>query len=137
MTLMDFEAADIIGRRFAFNFSLFSCSIFAICAGASPNWYALGAFTSLAAFGSGGNLVLDTTIFLEYLPGNKQWVLTVSPPSPSTLWRRSLLTVSVSRTWRAGGDWPQLLQGRSPGPSFQSADITVRHMTRVHMTTTW
>ncbi|ETI26190.1 hypothetical protein G647_02967 [Cladophialophora carrionii CBS 160.54] len=70
-------SADVIGRRFAFNVSLFSCSIFAICAGASPNWYALGAFTALAAFGSGGNLILDTTVFLEYLPGNKQWLLTL------------------------------------------------------------
>jgi MFS family permease len=67
----------VIGRRFAFNVSLFSCSIFAICAGASPNWYALGAFTALAAFGSGGNLILDTTVFLEYLPGDKQWLLTL------------------------------------------------------------
>ncbi|OAP63713.1 hypothetical protein AYL99_02940 [Fonsecaea erecta] len=70
-------SADVIGRRFAFNVSLFSCSIFATVAGASPNWYALGAFTALAAFGSGGNLILDTTVFLEYLPGNKQWLLTL------------------------------------------------------------
>jgi len=36
----------------------------------------LGFFISLVGFGGGGNLVMDTTIFLEYLPGNKQWVLT-------------------------------------------------------------
>src|ERR1700748_2279043 len=74
---MSLKGADVIGRRFAFNVSLFSCSLFAICAGASPNWYALGAFTALAAFGSGGNLILDTTVFLEYLPGDKQWLLTL------------------------------------------------------------
>jgi hypothetical protein len=28
-------------------------------------------------FGAGGNLVLDTAIFLEYLPSNKQWLLTL------------------------------------------------------------
>jgi MFS family permease len=71
------EGADIIGRRFAFNTSLFICSVFAIVAGASPNWYALGTFTALTAFGAGGNLVLDTTVFLEFLPGNKQWLLTL------------------------------------------------------------
>lgn len=32
---------------------------------------------SLLAFGGGGNLVLDTTVFLEYLPSNKQYVLTL------------------------------------------------------------
>lgn len=67
----------MIGRRFAFNVSLFTCSVFAICAGAAPNWIVLGLFTSLAAFGSGGNLILDTTVFLEFLPGDKQWLLTL------------------------------------------------------------
>jgi len=30
----------------------------------------------MAAFGAGGNLVLDTTVFLEYLPASKQWLVT-------------------------------------------------------------
>lgn len=70
-------SADIIGRRFAFNVSLFVSSIFTIVAGASPNWIVLGLFTSLSAFGAGGNLVLDTTVFLEYLPSRHQWLLTL------------------------------------------------------------
>lgn len=45
-------------------------------AGASPNWTVLGVFVSLAAFGAGGNLVLDTTVFLEYLPSDKQYLVT-------------------------------------------------------------
>ncbi|EJD40972.1 membrane transporter [Auricularia subglabra TFB-10046 SS5] len=69
-------SADIIGRRFAFNCSLMICSIFAIIAGAATNWIVLGLFVSLACFGAGGNLVLDTTVFLEYLPSKDQWVLT-------------------------------------------------------------
>lgn len=69
--------ADIIGRRIAFNISLFICSVFAIVAGASPNWIVLGLFTCLAAFGAGGNLILDTAVFLEYLPSSKQWLLTL------------------------------------------------------------
>ncbi|KAF2007380.1 MFS general substrate transporter [Amniculicola lignicola CBS 123094] len=69
--------ADIIGRKFAFNTSLMVCSIFAIVAGASPNWIVLGLFICLSAFGAGGNLVLDTAVFLEYLPGKSQWMLTL------------------------------------------------------------
>jgi MFS family permease len=69
--------ADIIGRRFAFNVSLIVSSIFAIVAGASPNWEVLGLFISLSAFGAGGNLVLDTAVFLEYLPSRHQWLLTL------------------------------------------------------------
>jgi MFS family permease len=69
--------ADIIGRRHAFNYSLFICSISALLAGAMPNWASLGTFIALSGFGAGGNLVLDTTVFLEYLPGNKQWMVTL------------------------------------------------------------
>jgi MFS family permease len=70
-------SADVIGRKYAFNFSLMISSVFCIVAGASPNWIVLGLFVSLAAFGSGGNLVLDTTVFLEYLPSQNQWLLTL------------------------------------------------------------
>ena len=69
-------SADIIGRRFAFNVSLFICSAAGVVAGAAPSWTSLAFFISMVGFGGGGNLILDTTIFLEYLPGNKQWVLT-------------------------------------------------------------
>ncbi|ROV88773.1 hypothetical protein VPNG_10286 [Cytospora leucostoma] len=69
-------SADIVGRRYAFNISLFICSASAIVAGAAPSWASLGFFIALVGFGAGGNLILDTTVFLEYLPGNKQWVLT-------------------------------------------------------------
>jgi hypothetical protein len=69
--------ADIIGRKFAFNFSLLVCSVFAIVAGASPNWEVLGLFVALSAFGGGGNLVLDTAVFLEFLPSGRQWMLTL------------------------------------------------------------
>ncbi|KAF2021626.1 membrane transporter [Aaosphaeria arxii CBS 175.79] len=69
--------ADVIGRKFAFNVSLMICSIFAIVAGASPNWIVLGLFVCLSSFGAGGNLVLDTAVFLEYLPGKDQWLLTL------------------------------------------------------------
>ncbi|KAI9046792.1 hypothetical protein LZ554_009527 [Drepanopeziza brunnea f. sp. 'monogermtubi'] len=67
--------ADMVGRRFAFNVSLFICSIFTIAAGAAPNWIALASMVAMVGFGGGGNLTMDMTIFVEYLPSNKQWVL--------------------------------------------------------------
>ncbi|KAG9693211.1 MFS general substrate transporter, partial [Aureobasidium melanogenum] len=69
-------SADVIGRKFVFNFSLMISSVFAIVAGGSPNWPVLGLFICLSAFGSGGNLVLDTAVFLEYLPSQSQWMIT-------------------------------------------------------------
>ncbi|KAJ5733886.1 membrane transporter [Penicillium malachiteum] len=71
------STADIIGRKWAFNFSLLISAIFAITAGAAPNYPGWATMVALSAFGSGGNLVLDTTVFLEYLPSNKQWLLTL------------------------------------------------------------
>ena len=68
--------ADIIGRKYAFNCSLFICSTACIVAGGMPSWPSLGTFIAILAFGGGGNLVMDTTVFLEYLPGDKQWLLT-------------------------------------------------------------
>lgn len=68
--------ADMIGRRWAFNISLFICSIATIIAGAMPSWPSLGFLVALIGFGGGGNLILDTAVFLEYLPSNKQWVVT-------------------------------------------------------------
>jgi len=70
-------SADVIGRKHAFNYSLLISSIFTIVAGASPNWIVLGFFISMSAFGAGGNLVLDTAVFLEYLPSKHQWLLTL------------------------------------------------------------
>ncbi|KJX96141.1 membrane transporter like protein [Zymoseptoria brevis] len=70
-------SADVIGRKYAFNVSLLLSSIFCIVAGASPNWIVLGLFVCLAAFGAGGNLVLDTAVFLEYLPSKDAWLLTL------------------------------------------------------------
>jgi MFS family permease len=68
--------ADIIGRKFSFNVSLFICAAFGIAGGAAPNWIVLNLFIALVGFGGGGNLIMDTAVFLEYLPSNKQWVLT-------------------------------------------------------------
>ena len=69
--------ADIVGRWWAFNFSLFISAVFAIAAGGAPNYIGWSSLVAISAFGSGGNLVLDTTVFLEYLPSNKQWLLTL------------------------------------------------------------
>ncbi|KAF8423403.1 membrane transporter [Tirmania nivea] len=69
--------ADMVGRRWAFNTSLLICSIFAIIAGWAGSYPVLGFLVAMSAFGGGGNLILDTTVFLEFLPSSKQWLLTL------------------------------------------------------------
>ncbi|KAJ6266806.1 major facilitator superfamily domain-containing protein [Bipolaris maydis] len=69
--------ADIIGRKWAFNISLVLSSVFTIVAGAAPSYKSWVFFNAVLAFGAGGNLVLDTTVFLEYLPHKYSWLVTL------------------------------------------------------------
>ncbi|KAF4823774.1 putative MFS-type transporter [Colletotrichum siamense] len=41
-----------------------------------PNWKFLGFFIAMVGFGACGSLMMDTAVFLEYLPSRKQWPLT-------------------------------------------------------------
>jgi len=68
--------SDAFGRKWAFNSSLFISAIFTCLTAASPNYISVAVFNALLAFGAGGNLILDTTIFLEYLPSRHTWALT-------------------------------------------------------------
>lgn len=68
--------ADIIGRRIAFNATLFLCAIFAIAVGGGLSFVAVCSLSATSYFACGGNLVLDSVTFLEFLPQNKKWLLT-------------------------------------------------------------
>ncbi|KAI5114551.1 hypothetical protein M0805_007215, partial [Coniferiporia weirii] len=69
--------SDIWGRRWSFNITLFITAVFAIAAGGSPNYIALSSFSALWSVGVGGNLPVDSAIFLEFVPGSHQYLLTV------------------------------------------------------------
>ena len=68
---------DIFGRKWAFNLTLGITGVFGMLAGSSPNFAAIGSFAALWSFGVGGNLPVDSAIFLEFLPGSHQYLLTV------------------------------------------------------------
>lgn len=70
-------SSDIIGRRWAFNCTFLFTGVFSVVAGTSPNFAAAATFCALWSFGVGGNLPVDSAIFLESLPRNKKWLLTV------------------------------------------------------------
>lgn len=70
-------SSDIIGRRWAFSITFLFTGIFSTSAGASPTFAAIGVLCALWSFGVGGNLPVDSAIFLESLPTNKKWLLTV------------------------------------------------------------
>ncbi|SCU82110.1 LAMI_0B08966g1_1 [Lachancea mirantina] len=70
-------SSDVIGRRWAFNITFLWTAVWAIVAGSSPNFAALGVFVALWSFGVGGNLPVDSAIFIESLPSKYNYLLTV------------------------------------------------------------
>lgn len=69
-------SADLIGRKLAFNLSLLLSAICTILTGAMGTMATYCLFVLLMSFSAGGNLVLDTCVFLEFLPHKDQWLLT-------------------------------------------------------------
>ncbi|KAJ5748511.1 uncharacterized protein N7511_010207 [Penicillium nucicola] len=73
-------ASDIIGRRLAFNTTLFLAGAFGLAAGGGPNWIGTSALFACLGLGVGGNLPVDGALFLEFLPsvsGNMLTMLSV------------------------------------------------------------
>lgn len=68
---------DIFGRKWAFNFTLGLTALWGMVAAGAPNWAAAGVFNALWSFGVGGNLPVDSAIFLEFLPKSHQYLLTI------------------------------------------------------------
>lgn len=68
---------DVFGRKLAFNLTLGLTAVWGMIAAGSPNFAAIGSFAALWSFGVGGNLPVDSAIFLEFLPGTHQYLLTV------------------------------------------------------------
>lgn len=61
-------ASDIIGRRLAFNVTLFIGAVFGTAVGGSNSWITVCALFSCLGLGIGGNLPVDGALFLEFLP---------------------------------------------------------------------
>ncbi|EFX05887.1 membrane transporter [Grosmannia clavigera kw1407] len=68
---------DAFGRRWAFNATLGLTAVWGMIAACSPSFAAIGVFDALWSFGVGGNLPVDSAIFLEFLPASHQYLLPV------------------------------------------------------------
>ena len=70
-------ASDIVGRRLAFNFTLFLAGVFGLAAGGGPNWIGTCALYACIGLGVGGNLPVDGALFLEFIPQTSGNLLTL------------------------------------------------------------
>lgn len=68
---------DVFGRRWAFNLTIGITAVFGLIAAGSPNFAAICTFDALWSVGVGGNLPVDSAIFLEFLPASHQYLLTI------------------------------------------------------------
>ncbi|KAL3422573.1 MFS-type transporter PB1E7.08c 3 [Phlyctema vagabunda] len=94
--------SDVIGRRLAFNATLFLAGIFGIAAGGAPSWVGLcGLFAALGT-GVGGNLPVDGALFLEFLPMASSGMLTLL----SVFWPIGQLIASCIAWGFLGGSYP-------------------------------
>ncbi|KAL2051741.1 hypothetical protein ABVK25_007897 [Lepraria finkii] len=66
---------DIIGRQYAFNLTVLISSVFGLCLAAPNNYSGILVLTAFVGFGVGGNIPIDTTICLEFLPQNRRFLL--------------------------------------------------------------
>jgi MFS family permease len=66
---------DIIGRYWAFNFTVLFTSVFGLALGAPDTYTAVLILTAFVGIGIGGNIPIDTTITLECLPQDRRWLL--------------------------------------------------------------
>lgn len=70
-------ASDVIGRRLAFNSTLALAGIFGLAAGGAPNWIGVCALYAAVGLGVGGNLPVDGSLFLEFIPFESNSLLTL------------------------------------------------------------
>lgn len=68
---------DIWGRRYSFNFTLLIAGTFGLAAGGSPNFITLASLLAVVGFGVGGNMPVDSAVFLDFVPGTHQYLLTI------------------------------------------------------------
>lgn len=101
--------SDVWGRRLSFNLTLLITAIFSAVSGASPNAVALATFVSLFSIGVGGNLPVDSAVFLEFVPASHQYLLTVL----SVWWALGQLVASLIA-------WPLIGNFSCPTPPSSS-----------------
>ncbi|KAF2156054.1 MFS general substrate transporter [Myriangium duriaei CBS 260.36] len=66
---------DIVGRQWAFNLTCLISASFGLGLGGTNTYDAFLVLTAFTGFGIGGNIPIDTTICLEFIPQNKRFLL--------------------------------------------------------------
>ncbi|SPO29150.1 related to PHO84 - high-affinity inorganic phosphate transporter [Ustilago trichophora] len=68
-------AVDVVGRRWSFYLTTFIASVFGIASGGARSFDTLCVLSAFIGFGIGGNIPIDATITLEFLPTNRRFLV--------------------------------------------------------------
>ena len=68
-------AVDVVGRRWSFYLTTFIASVFGIASGGARSFDSLCVLAAFIGFGIGGNIPIDATITLEFLPTNRRFLV--------------------------------------------------------------
>lgn len=108
-------ASDVIGRRLAFNGTLFIAGVFGLAVGGGNTWIGTCGLYASLGIGIGGNLPVDGALFLEFLPTASNGLLTLL----SIWWPLGQLIASLSKSRRQERRFSKRLTlSQLPGVSF-------------------
>lgn len=84
-------SADVVGRKLAFNATILLGGIFACAVAGSPNFLTFSALWACIGTAAGGNVPVDSIVFLEFVPQTHQWLLV----SLSAFWNLGQVIVAL------------------------------------------
>ncbi|KAI5475236.1 hypothetical protein MNV49_001716 [Pseudohyphozyma bogoriensis] len=107
---------DIIGRKWSFNLTCLIASIFGTLVAAPSNYGGICALSAFCGFGLGGNVPIDSTIVLEYLPQNRRWLLVLlSSWQPAGLVINAAIAFGLVPKYRCDPNAPTCAKGDNMG----------------------
>ncbi|EFI26942.1 membrane transporter [Coprinopsis cinerea okayama7 len=68
--------ADMYGRVWPFNLTLLISGVFSLAAGGANNFTTLAVLVGMVGFGTGGNVPIDSAIFMEFMPSSHSHLTT-------------------------------------------------------------
>lgn len=83
--------ADLIGRKPAFNATILIGGVFACAVAGAQDFVTFCGLWAVIGTAAGGNVPVDSIIFLEFIPQERQWLLT----SLSAWWNLGQVIVSL------------------------------------------
>ncbi|KAL7422519.1 hypothetical protein Q5752_003167 [Cryptotrichosporon argae] len=106
---------DVYGRRWCFNLTCLIASVFGFMFAAPSNFHAICLFNALIGLGVGGNIPIDATITMEFLPTNRRFLLAaLSAFQPLGVVAASLICLGLIPKYSCDPSLPACSTGQQP-----------------------